>query len=515
MLNFFNRFLGRDLESKFQKYLNYRKELNVLETEAKVLARDYEENKSMLGISPEESGLSKSVIGEKFSSWLKSYTKEVESLCKRRDSILKSMDLLMCDDLSKKLEEHDQYFTLKKSYKEGRIGRKLFNNVLKAKNKKVHYSDVIVYNEEGKILILHRTNSDKDLEGGEWCLPGGHVDYGESHDEAALRELFEETNIKADQADLVIKKETEDAVINYYAVRLKEVPLVVLDSNEHDGSKWVDPYIGFKDSEFIYDLGETLNEYFTPNYGDPIVIKKGLIEDLLNGKLNREEFLSKCKDLEKSMTAGETVLEKESLENEVTETNVPEPKNTEDVNAEEIELEKSNDGSYNISIELKDEKSRDLLYDVLNHIKEIGNGGHSFKIEIDRGDSDYEKEFHWDGDGGNMISDLSKFQVKGSINKSASTEEEVDKDNKKNELDGGYADKMTVKQIAEKHDVSEEQILDQVNVGKGVELEHTDSEEKAIEIAMDHLYENPNYYTDLAEMEANAEKREKEKESGD
>lgn len=507
MLNLFNRFLGRDLESKFQKYINYRKDLNGLEIEAKMLARDYEENKSMLEINPQESDMCKSIIDDKFNEWLKGYTKEVNSLCKRRDSILKSMDLLMCDELKVKVEEHDQYFTLKKSYKEGRIGKRLFNNVLKAKNKKVHYSDVLVYNEEGKILILHRTNADRDLEGGDWCLPGGHVDYGESHEEAALRELFEETNINVDHVDLVIKKETDDVVINYYAVRLKEIPLVILDASEHDGSKWVDPFDELFEIDFIYDLKDILINYFRPNSGVE-VIKKSLAKSFLSGNITREEFLASCRDLEKSISTEENALSKESLEEDEVDVAKVEQE-------EEKQLEKSSDGLFHLNISFSEESTRDLLYDVIQYIKKVGNQGHSFKIEIDRGDESYEKEFYWDGDGKNKISDVSKFQEKGSLEKAASTEKEVDEDNKKNELDGGYADKMTVKQIAEKHGVTEEQILDQVNVGKGVELEHTDSEEKAIEIAMDHLYENPNYYTDLAEMEANAEKREAEKEKGE
>lgn len=415
MLNFINRFLGRDIESKFQKYMNLQKSLNEINSEAKILAIDYESNRSMLDINPKESDLEKSLISDKFNTWLKGYTKEVDSLCKKRDSILKSINLLMCDDLKVKVGEYNQYFAIKKSYKDGKISRNLFNNIIKGRNKKVHYSDVIVFNEEGKILILHRTGKDNELEGGEWCLPGGHVDYGETHDEAAIRELMEETNICVKDVDLVITKDDKDAMINYYTARLDGEPTIILDSSEHDGSKWIDPHKEIFDFEFIYDLKGILIDYFKPT-SDVAVIRKSLAKSFLGGKMSREEFLGKCKDLEKSLSE----LSKESVD------------------------------------------------------KEIGN--------ITKKDDEVEKSEY--------------------------TEKEVDEANKKDEIKGGYADGMTVEQIAEKHGVSKEKIMEQVNVGKGVELEHTDDENKAIEIAMDHLYESANYYTNLAEMESKAEKEE-------
>lgn len=68
-------------------------------------------------------------------------------------------------------------------------------------------------------------------------------------------------------------------------------------------------------------------------------------------------------------------------------------------------------------------------------------------------------------------------------------------------IKGGLADNMTLVQIAQKHDVTLEQIKKQLAKGIKVEFEHTDDVQKATEIAKDHLVELPDYYDRLEEME--------------
>ena len=64
------------------------------------------------------------------------------------------------------------------------------------------------------------------------------------------------------------------------------------------------------------------------------------------------------------------------------------------------------------------------------------------------------------------------------------------------EFKGGEADDMTIKDLAEKHNVSEKDIEKEIKVGTKIEMEHTDSEKQAKEIAMDHIAEFADYYTD-------------------
>ncbi len=59
----------------------------------------------------------------------------------------------------------------------------------------------------------------------------------------------------------------------------------------------------------------------------------------------------------------------------------------------------------------------------------------------------------------------------------------------------------TEKQIAQKHKVPVQQILDQLKIGIDVESEHVDDKALQREIALDHLSELPDYYSRLAKME--------------
>jgi predicted DNA-binding protein YlxM (UPF0122 family) len=76
-----------------------------------------------------------------------------------------------------------------------------------------------------------------------------------------------------------------------------------------------------------------------------------------------------------------------------------------------------------------------------------------------------------------------------------------------NTLKGGKADKMSIEDIADKFNVSVNKIKTQIKKGTEVEKEHTNDEEKAIEIAMDHVTEFPDYYDRLEKMEKKAEKK--------
>lgn len=74
-------------------------------------------------------------------------------------------------------------------------------------------------------------------------------------------------------------------------------------------------------------------------------------------------------------------------------------------------------------------------------------------------------------------------------------------------IKGGSADNMTAKDLADKHDVPVKDITLQLNKGIKEEMEHTDDDKVAKEIAMDHLYEDPKYYNKLNKVEESTQKK--------
>jgi hypothetical protein len=68
-------------------------------------------------------------------------------------------------------------------------------------------------------------------------------------------------------------------------------------------------------------------------------------------------------------------------------------------------------------------------------------------------------------------------------------------------IKGGLADKMGLEDIAIMHDVDMDTMFEQLRNGVTTEMEHTSEMMVAMEIAMDHLYEDPYYYEKLTKME--------------
>jgi len=73
-------------------------------------------------------------------------------------------------------------------------------------------------------------------------------------------------------------------------------------------------------------------------------------------------------------------------------------------------------------------------------------------------------------------------------------------------LEGGISDGKTLQDIAKKHKVDLSVLEKELGKGIKTEMEHTDNKSKAKEIAMDHLFEDPEYYTKLKRMETKESK---------
>lgn len=61
-------------------------------------------------------------------------------------------------------------------------------------------ADIFIYNNENEFILIKRKNEPFK---GQWALPGGFVDYGETVENAAIREAKEETNIDIELKQLI------------------------------------------------------------------------------------------------------------------------------------------------------------------------------------------------------------------------------------------------------------------------------------------------------------------------
>ena len=71
----------------------------------------------------------------------------------------------------------------------------------------VHGSGVILIRKDGAVLVQHRDNNPKIHDSDLWCYPGGKVEKEESFEEAARRELQEETGYHARELLLFLEEE--------------------------------------------------------------------------------------------------------------------------------------------------------------------------------------------------------------------------------------------------------------------------------------------------------------------
>ena len=93
-----------------------------------------------------------------------------------------------------------------------------------------------------KLLLLQRAFG--NVEAGKWGVPAGKLERNETPEEAAKRELFEETGISLNHFQhinsLYIRKPEIAYVFHLFKVQLDQLPEVLL-SDEHQSYKWATP----------------------------------------------------------------------------------------------------------------------------------------------------------------------------------------------------------------------------------------------------------------------------------
>ncbi|MGN1110754.1 MAG: NUDIX domain-containing protein [Oscillospiraceae bacterium] len=99
---------------------------------------------------------------------------------------------------------------------------------------------VMTINHKGEILLTQRVP--QKTSGGKWECSGGCAVSGETSRRAAVRELFEETGIRASESELFLEWTlTTDSMLRDFYILIKDVPLSALrlQSIEVCAAKWV------------------------------------------------------------------------------------------------------------------------------------------------------------------------------------------------------------------------------------------------------------------------------------
>ncbi len=103
--------------------------------------------------------------------------------------------------------------------------------------KKELVSKVIIFDGR-KILLLKRSaKSVSDQSPWTWDLPGGHLDAGETFQQAAIREVFEETKLILTEVSYVGHDKNKDKMTYFYITDQWGGDISL--SHEHQDHKWV------------------------------------------------------------------------------------------------------------------------------------------------------------------------------------------------------------------------------------------------------------------------------------
>lgn len=286
----------RSKEEKVNKYRELLQKSVEITEEINVLANEFAEQSSILkSISVLEADERKDA-SKRYDTFLNEHAKRVANIQKEKAQIEKSIKSLESDEeIIDVLKDIKVLFDAKRLYKSKRISKSIYNDIIKAKAKKVRYADVLLFRGD-KLLILQRAG-DMGQSTPEWCIPGGHVDAGEEWREAACRELFEETGFKVPEDTLypVGIAVGKDFEIHYFMGHIDTYApaTVLLDSSEEVGSEWIDPKTELDDFDFIFDMKDNIKRILgltVPENNVPKILKA-----FADGDISEKVFGDFCK----------------------------------------------------------------------------------------------------------------------------------------------------------------------------------------------------------------------------
>lgn len=284
-------------KEKIDEYKELLKKEREIKQEVDSLAENYSLQKSQYDSLRGSDNVEASAKAEScFSEFLKQQSKDLMSVYNRRNSIQKSIERLENDeDFAEMAKDTRHLFECRELWKQGLIKKSVYFDLFKAKQGKVQFADVLVFRGD-KLLILNRVG-EKGAVSNDWCIPGGHVDPGETFLQAAKRELFEETGIDMSESLLIpvgkyIPKR-KGIEIHYFMCHIDDqTPVnILVDAEEETGSKWINPYTELDLYNFIFDMKDNVKRILGIEVPDEFQL---VMKSFKDGKISKEVFTTYC-----------------------------------------------------------------------------------------------------------------------------------------------------------------------------------------------------------------------------
>jgi 8-oxo-dGTP diphosphatase len=98
----------------------------------------------------------------------------------------------------------------------------------------------LLVRDDGRVAVIHRPRYD------DWSLPKGKLEPGESFEAGALREVWEETGVRArirDELDPVeyVDRKGRDKLVRWYRMDVDGAPDEFVPNDEVDELRWLTP----------------------------------------------------------------------------------------------------------------------------------------------------------------------------------------------------------------------------------------------------------------------------------
>lgn len=284
-------------KEKIDEYKGLLKKEREIKQEVDSLAENYSLQKSQYDSLRGSDNAEAAMKAEScFSEFLKQQSKDLMSVYNRRNSIQKSIERLKNDeDFAEMAKDIRHLFECRELWKQGLIKKSVYFDLFKAKQGKVQFVDVLVFRGD-KLLILNRVG-EKGAVSNDWCIPGGHVDPGETFLQAAKRELFEETGIDMSESLLIpvgkyIPKR-KGIEIHYFMCHIDDqTPVnILVDAEEETGSEWINPYTELDLYNFIFDMKDNIKRILGIEVPDEFQL---VMKSFKDGKISKEVFTTYC-----------------------------------------------------------------------------------------------------------------------------------------------------------------------------------------------------------------------------